>query len=173
MQSYFSSFVVYIEQEMPVHLLNSGENELMTAKDNTTLVQGIYEAINSHQSDPAWFDKASASIAEDFEGINPRGLVRHGVEGFDNHIGNWVRAFPGLQIQVTDIFSTRDHTCAEFIGRGVHTGTLQGPLGEIQPTGKQVEVRFCEVYRFKRGQVASIHTYYDMQDLMRQLGASK
>lgn len=165
--------VVYNGQVMPVLSLNTRKDEAMTAKDNSTLVQGIYEAINSHQSDPAWFDKASASIAGDFEGINPRGLIRHGVEGFNNHIGNWIRAFPGLQVQVTDIFSTRDHTCAEFIGRGVHSGTLQSPVGDMEPTGKQVELRFCEVYRFKRGKIVSIHTYYDMQELMRQLGVSK
>ncbi|TME61642.1 MAG: ester cyclase [Chloroflexi bacterium] len=144
----------------------------MTAKDNTTLVRKLYDAYNNHQSDPAWFDKAAAIIAEDFEGINPRGVSRGGSVGLNTHIGSWIIAFPGCNVEVTNVFSTKDQTVVEFIGRGTHTGPLPGPSGDIPPTGRKAEVRFCEVYRFKNGKIASIHTYYDALDLMRQLGVN-
>ena len=144
----------------------------MTAKDNTTLVRMLYDAYNNHQSDPAWFDKAAAIIAEDFEGINPRGVSRGGSVGLSNHLGSWIIAFPGCNVEVTNVFSTKARTVVEFIGRGTHTGPLPGPSGDIPPTGRKAEVRFCEVYRFKNGKIVSIHTYYDALDLMRQLGVN-
>jgi len=142
----------------------------MTAKDNTTLVRTLYDAYNNHQSDPAWFDKAAAIVAEDFEGINPRGVTRRGPEGLNTHMALWVTAFLESNIEVTNVFSTRDQSIVEFIGRGIHTGPLPGPSGDIPPTGQSAEVRFCEVFRFRKGKIVSIHTYYDALDLMRQLG---
>ena len=100
----------------------------MTAKDNTTLVRMLYDAFNNHQSDPAWFDKAAAIIAEDFEGINPRGVSRGGSVGLNTHIGSWIIAFPGCNVEVTNVFSTKDQTVVEFIGRGTHTGPYQAHL---------------------------------------------
>jgi len=144
----------------------------MTAKDNTTLVRMLYDAFNNHQSDPAWFDKAAAIIAEDFEGINPRGFTRRGPVGLSDHWGIWARAFHDSNVEVTNVFSTKDQTVVEFIERGTHTGPLPGPSGDIPPTGRKAEVRFCEVYRFKNGKIVSIHTYYDALDLTRQLGVN-
>jgi ketosteroid isomerase-like protein len=149
------------------------KDQTMTAKDNERLVRTLYDAYNNHQSDPAWFEKAAASIAEDFEGINPRGVTRRGPEGLQRHWQLWVGSFRESNVEVTNVFATKDQAVVEFIGRGTHTGPLQGPAGDIQPTGRKVEVRFCEVYGFKDGKVVSIHTYYDALELMRQLGVTQ
>lgn len=141
----------------------------MAAKENISLVRRLYKAINTHQSDPAWFDKVAASVLEDFTGINPRGVTRHGAEGLKEHYAAWIRAFPQCDVEVTNVFATKDQAVVEFIGRGTHTGVLQSPAGEIQPTGQKAEVRFCEVFWFREGKVASIHTYYDALELMQQL----
>jgi len=151
-------------------VLATRKDQDMTAKDNERIVRTLYDAYNHHQSDPAWLDKAAAYIAEDFEGINPRGVTRRGPEGFRQHWLIWVGSLPESNVEVMNVFATTDQAVVEFIGRGTHTGPLQGPAGDIQPTGRKVEVRFCEVYQFKNGKVVSIHTYYDAMELMRQLG---
>lgn len=142
----------------------------MSAKENTSLVRKLYKAINTHQSNAAWFDNVAASIAEDFQGINPRGVTRLGPDGLQEHYSQWIIAFPDCEVEITNVFAKKDQAVVEFIGRGVHAGALQSPTGDIQPTGRKAEVRFCEVFRFREGKIVSIHTYFDALDLMRQLG---
>ena len=49
-------------------------------------------------------------------------------------------------------------------------GPLVGPQGEIPPTGKSVDVAFCDVYQFKDGKFTSLRSYFDTATLMGQLG---
>jgi len=144
----------------------------MAAKDNATLVQAHYDVINTHQSDPAWFDKIAPTIAEDFQGINPRGVIRRGSEGLKTHYGQWIIGFPDCVVEVTNFFATKDQAVVEFIGRGIHAGVLEGPTRDIQPAGRNAEVRFCEVFRFRNRKIVSIHTYYDALELMQQLSVN-
>lgn len=58
----------------------------------------------------------------------------------------------------------------EFRGRGTHTGPLVGPMGEIPPTRRQVDIPFCDVVQIKDGKIVSIHLYYDVATMMGQLG---
>src|SRR5437588_3526176 len=75
----------------------------------------------------------------------------------------WVTAFRESNIEVTNVFSTRDQSIVEFIGRGIHTGPLPGPSGDIPPTGQSAEVRFCEVLKtFTR----SMNSYRQTQPCM-------
>src|SRR5436189_2003617 len=100
----------------------------MTAKDNTTLVRKLYDAYNNHQSDPAWFDKAAAIIAEDFEGINPRGFTRRGPVGLSDHWGIWARAFHDSNVEVTNVFSTKDRRSLSLLGEGRTLAPYQAHL---------------------------------------------
>ena len=58
----------------------------------------------------------------------------------------------------------------EFIGRGVFTGVLHSPAGDIPPTGRQFELRFCDVYQFRDRKITRHATYYDALGFMQQLG---
>lgn len=54
---------------------------------------------------------------------------------------------------------------------GTHTGTLKGPDGEtINPTGKHVRLRSCDVATVRDGKIVEHHLYFDEGEFMRQLG---
>jgi hypothetical protein len=52
--------------------------------------------------------------------------------------------------------------------------TLRGPLetpdGEVPPTGRKIEIRFCVVTRAGDGLLIDGREYYDSKTLLTQLG---
>jgi SnoaL-like polyketide cyclase len=62
----------------------------------------------------------------------------------------------------------------DFVLVDVPTGTTSSgrdmPTGDVPPTGRSVEIHFCEVRRIANGKVMSLHSYYDALGFMQQLG---
>jgi len=143
----------------------------MTAQENVALVRSLFDLYNSNQSDPAWLDKSLALIAEDCEVINvPSATTSRGPDGYKELVLFFADAFPGSSTEITDLFTTEDQVAVEFIGRGTNTGPLHLPTGDLPPTGRPLELRFCEVFRIGGGKIVSDHIYFDALGFMQQLG---
>jgi predicted ester cyclase len=143
----------------------------MIAQDTARLVGILYDAYNRRASDPQWLEQAMASYAQNCEVVSiPVGTSLHGPEGLKQFLLGWSTAFPDSQVEVTTLLATEDQAAVEFIGRGTNTGPLQGPAGEMAPTGRKVEVCFCQVHQVRNGKVVSLHQYYDAMGMMQQLG---
>jgi predicted ester cyclase len=143
----------------------------MTAQENIALARSLFDLYNSHQSDPAWLDKTVAALAEDCEIIDvPTGRTLRGPDGYRQIVLFFAEGFPGSRIEMTNIFSTDDQSVIEFTGRGTNTGPLHMPTGDIPPTGRYSELRFCSVNRAQSGKIVSIHQYYDVMTMLQQLG---
>jgi steroid delta-isomerase-like uncharacterized protein len=143
----------------------------MTAQNTVTLVQTLYDLMNNHQSDPAWLDKSLTFFAEECEVIDvPSGMTSRGPEGYKQLILFFEEAFPDSGIEITNLFATEDQAAVEFIGRGTNTGPLHMPTGDVPPTGRAVEMRFCDVYRVSNGKIVSYRSYYNALGFMQQLG---
>jgi steroid delta-isomerase-like uncharacterized protein len=143
----------------------------MTAQHTTTLVQTLYDLYNSHQSDPAWLDKSLAFFAEDCEVIDiPSGATSRGPGGYKQLILFFEEGFPDSSIEITNLFVTEDQAVVEFIDRGTNTAPLHMPTGDVPPTDRAVEMRFCDVYRISNGKIVTYHSYYDALGFMQQLG---
>ena len=143
----------------------------MTAEENVALSRSIIDLYNSHRSDPAWLDKIVAYIAEDFEFVDvPTGRILRGPEGYRQMALFFADGFPDSVLEITNVFATEDQGVIEFTGRGTNTGPLHMPTGDIPPTGKYSELRFCSVNRARSGKVASIHQYFDVMTMLQQLG---
>lgn len=143
----------------------------MISHDAATVVRLTYDLFNARQNDPDWLDKILLQVDPSCEVVNiPTGEVRHGKEGYKEFLQNWSTALPDSRVEVFNVISTSDQAVVEFTGRGTHTGILRSPKGEIQPTGRKVDLRFCDVYRVRNGQIISMHTYYDSLSLVQQLG---
>ncbi len=141
------------------------------AQETVTLVEALYDLYNSHPSDPAWLDKSLAFFAEDCEVIDvPSGVTSRGPDGYQQVILFFEEGFPGSHIEVTNLFASEEQAVVEFIGRGTNTGPLHMPTGEVPPTGRAVELRFCDVYRISKGKIASYRSYYDALGFLQQLG---
>ncbi len=143
----------------------------MTAQENVVLVQSLLDLYNNHQSDPSWLDKSVAAFAADSELLDvPTGRTLPGQDGYKQLALLFAEAFPGSSIELTNAFATEDQVVIEFTGRGINTGPLHMPTGDIPATGRYSELRFCEVYRIKSGKIVSLHSYYDVMTMLQQLG---
>lgn len=138
----------------------------MSAQDNATIIQTLVQAFNNHDA-----DSFAATATEDCETLDvPNGMTFHGPDGWRQFNQGYITAFPDGQIQATSLFTTDDKGVLEFIGRGTNTGPLPSPAGQIPPTGRRVDLRFCSVLQFRNGKVASVHYYYDQLGFLQQLG---
>ncbi|HEX9989321.1 MAG TPA: ester cyclase [Chloroflexia bacterium] len=137
------------------------------ATGNTQVVQDLYEAFNKRGIDRA----ADTMIATNLEWVSvPLGITFEGPEGYKQFVGSWAAAMPDSSVEVKSIVANGDSVAAEFTGRGTHTGTFSTPAGDIPPTGRQVELQFCELLQLKDGKVVRAHTYFDSITMLRQLG---
>ena len=126
----------------------------MTAQENVVLVQSLLDLYNNHQSDPAWLYKSLAFFAEDCEVIDvPSGMTSRGPDGYKQLILFFEEGFPDSGIEIINLFASEDQAVVEFIGRGTNTGPLHMPTGDVPPTGRVVEMRFCDVYRVSNGKI--------------------
>jgi ketosteroid isomerase-like protein len=59
-----------------------------------------------------------------------------------------------------------------FLGK--HTNAITGPNGEaIEPTGKEIRVRECDIATVEGGVITSHRIYFDNLDFMAQLGLTE
>lgn len=129
-------------------------------------VQALYDAFNSRD-----FDRGAELITAEATWVNiATGQSFQGPEGYKQFVRGWSGAFPDSKVVLKKVIIADGHAVVEFQGQGTHTGPLQTPAGPIPPTGKQVDIPFCEILEIKDGHVTSAHTYFDSTTMMRQLG---
>jgi steroid delta-isomerase-like uncharacterized protein len=138
----------------------------MSAGDNAQLVRSVYEAFNTHD-----FDRALSIATPDIEVVAySLGHTFRGLDEFRQFLEGWATAVPNGTIDVLTLLATDEGVAAECGFRGTHTGPLVGPGGEIPPTGRAVDLHFCEIYRVQNGKITGFHNYQDSDTLVRQLG---
>jgi predicted ester cyclase len=139
----------------------------MSIEDNTRIVQNIHPLFNER----AFYSILSEMIAQDVQWTNlPTAQMFRGLEGMREFMQGWVDAFPDATTEDTTAYAGEEFGVTEFIGKCTHEGPLVSPAGEIEPTGRSVEFRLCEVYKFRDGKVVEGHTHFDSLGLMAQLG---
>jgi ketosteroid isomerase-like protein len=81
------------------------------------------------------------------------------------------RAFADLRLELIDRFETPERLVIVFRQRGRHVGPLELPLGEIEATGRDVDVRTIDVLSLRDGRISAVHVVPDNLGLAMQLGA--
>lgn len=138
----------------------------MGAQENAALARKLYESINAHDA-----EAGAALIPENVEWDEvPSGARYRGPQGWRDNFAFWIGAFPDGRVEITNLVAAEDGVVVEYTGRGTNTGPIMGPEGEIPPTGRSVEMRFCDVWDFSNGTLAGGRSYFDMASLMAQLG---
>lgn len=139
----------------------------MTAMETRRLVHAHLEGFNTRESKGL----AESLNTPDARWTNvPAGASYQGPQGYLAFLDSWLSAFPEAKVEVKNVSSGEDWAVAEFRGVGKHAGILKTPAGDIPPTGRAIELPFCEVYRFRGGKIASCNLYFDTGTLVRQLG---
>lgn len=138
----------------------------MSAQENTKIAQTIYEAFNTKD-----VERALAQYAGNVEIVNvPMGMTFHGHTGYRQFIQVWMEAFPDGKVEVTHMVANDKGVVTEFRGRGNQTGPLASPAGPIPPTGRSIDVNFCEVLEIEGGKIVKDRLYFDAATMLRQLG---
>ncbi len=76
-------------------------------------------------------------------------------------------AFPDLRMDAEDVIAEGDKVVQRWTATGTHDGDLMG----IAPTGNRVEFTGMEISRISGGKVAEMREGYDAMGMMQQMGA--
>ena len=140
-------------------------NETSAPNDTKALLEYGIELWNAHNRD-GWvglFDDRAELEA-------PGGLVLSGRAGAERFYDTWNEAFPDSAIQDAVVFGTGGQGAEEAKFGGTHTGTLRSPAGDIPATGKAVLSRYAAVSHVEDGRITSFHMYFDLVEVLAQLG---
>lgn len=141
----------------------------MATQDYTEVAKTHYDAFNARD-----FQRAVTVVDENVQWHNvASGQTFQGIPGYQQFIEGWETAFPDGAVEIQNIVPTDNGVVVEYIGRGTNTGSMETPDGTIEPTGKSIELKFCEVLSIQNGKIADAHLYFDSATMMRQLGLLK
>lgn len=96
------------------------------------------------------------------------------VQGIDNILTawrGWATALPDSNASFDNVSVSGNTVTLELTWRGTQNGPLQTPGGQLPPSGRQIEVRACQLVDVADGKVQAVRHYFDMATLLQQLGA--
>jgi steroid delta-isomerase-like uncharacterized protein len=132
--------------------------------DYSMTMRNAYDRINEGD-----IDGFAALLADDFvEHEETRGLspTKEGVLEF---FRMYRAAFPDLHMAPEDVLTSGDKTVARVRATGTHQGELMG----IPPTGKRVDVQLIDIMQFDdAGSVREHWGVVDMMSMIQQLGVA-
>ena len=134
----------------------------MGAAENRALIQRFYdEGWNANNLDV--YDEL---VTEDFVDHQAIPGLPPGREGFKMLNSMFRAAMPDVWVTVDDVITDGDKVAARWTSTGTHQGDLFG----IPPTGASVKITATVVYRTENGRLAEGWINRDDFGLMRQLG---
>jgi steroid delta-isomerase-like uncharacterized protein len=106
--------------------------------------------------------------AADYIGHDPtRPEPIRGPAGVKEQVSGYRTAFPDLQIAADEIVAEGDLVVTRWTATGTHEGELFG----VTPTGRQVTATGISIIRVAGGKIVEDWTSWDALGLMQQLGA--
>ena len=89
-----------------------------------------------------------------------------GPDGFAQAVAGYRTAFPDLTLDVQLMVSDGDYVCTRWTSTGTHDGDLMG----IPPTGKHVSVTGLSIDKIQDGKIVESWNEWDNAGMMQQLG---
>jgi steroid delta-isomerase-like uncharacterized protein len=129
------------------------------------------KAFVRRQIDELWnkgnLEAAEECFTSDFVSHDPASPEEiRGPEGFKQNVAAVRAAFPDFHMRIVDQVAEGDRVVTRY----VTTGTQEGELAGIPPTGRRVEVAGMGIDYFRGGKIRESWEYYDVLSLMQQLG---
>ncbi len=94
-----------------------------------------------------------------------------GTAAFTQMCQGWYGGFPDLRHEVLDVIEDGPRAAFTLRITGTHTSTMQTPQGPVPATGKRIDFRAIDVIeRGADGRAVSWHVYFDMLQMLQQLG---
>ncbi|WP_285250459.1 nuclear transport factor 2 family protein [Pseudarthrobacter sp. fls2-241-R2A-168] len=113
----------------------------------------------------------ASSYAADAVAYTPdQGEIR-GRDAISSYLFDLWEAMPDVRYNQMGRYESGNVAIDEGIVIGTNTGPLRMPSGEtMQPTGKEVRIRSCDVATVENGEITSHHFYFDQVEFLSQLG---
>jgi predicted ester cyclase len=116
------------------------------------------------------WDRASEVFTPDVETTEPGAGTMHGLEATVAYGMAFITAFPDGRLHLDAAVESGESIVVEGRFTGTHNGPLVSPAGTIPPTGRKLELSYCDVFKIKNDRIAAHRIYYDRVDFMAQLG---
>ena len=134
----------------------------MAAADNKALASEYFEAFGRND-----FPALQRVVHPDVVYHTAPPGLSPGIEGYRELMAMYKSAFPDLEVTIDDVVAEGDKVAARFSSTGTHQGELMG----IAPTGKEATVTGITISRLRNGKVVEEWTNWDTLGMLVQLGA--
>ena len=136
----------------------------MGSRENTETFTKWIEAHRAHD-----LDTMLTFVTDDITIQSAAGADMPPAKGKDEARHHWqtiYNSFPDMRMDAVDLTSEGDTLFAEIS----HGGTMEGPMGPKQPTGKSYRTQGAFRFNFSDGKIRSILSYWDTAAMAKQLG---
>jgi len=111
-------------------------------------------------------DAVEQFVAPDHQNHDPTApAVPAGPKGVRQLVQEYREAFPDLHFEIEEIFASGDRVAHRWTMSGTHEGEIM----DVAPTGRRVNVSGIEINRIARGKVAESWAVSDSSGLREQL----
>jgi steroid delta-isomerase-like uncharacterized protein len=127
-----------------------------------TLVDELLDAWNNH--DP---DRVAAFCCPEYEGMDvSEAGMQYGPEAMRNTARRYLTAFPDLHFTGQGVVAEGDEIVLSWTAQGTH----RGPLMNIPPTGRAIDLRGVSMLTLRNGKVARAFYMWDVAGMLRSIG---
>lgn len=115
-----------------------------------------------------WWNTGDVAVADELYAPD---YERHGLDGASDVaavkalVGMYRAAFPDLHFEVEDAITDGDRVAIRWWG----TGTHQGPLRGLEPTGRSIAMPGVDILRIRDDRLVESWAVYDRMELRSQL----
>jgi steroid delta-isomerase-like uncharacterized protein len=139
-----------------------GDSEVHVAeRGNETLVRRAFELFNQ------WDAGRLAEFYAPDAVLYSSGQETRGIDALTQAFASYYVALPDFHSNLQDLVASGDRVVSRSINTGTHDGDLEG----IPPTGKTVEFSSMSLYRVEGGKIIEQWSEADLLGLMQQIGA--
>lgn len=136
----------------------------MSKEQNTKAQERLGELLANH--DVEHLDEVFDTNVVDHD---PAPGQAAGVEGIKQFWTGFFTAFPDAALSPETLVADDDNVVVAF----TITGTHDGPLMGVQPTGKSISVRGIQIGRFEGGKLVERRGATDQLGILQQIGAAQ
>ena len=125
-------------------------------------VKSLTKAWNSHE-----LEQVLPCYSEEYEGVDiGEAKIQHGREAVREMLLRYWKAFPDLRFTVRSTVAEGNRIAISWLAEG----TQQGPIMNIPPTGRKVEIRGVSIIDVKDGLVVHGEYIWDLAGMLRHMG---
>ncbi len=134
----------------------------MSREQNIAAQEKFAEGVNSGNLD-VFYEVMSPEVVDH----DPAPDQGPGPEGFKHFFETLRVAFPDLEVTPERMTATDDDIALAYTMRGTHQGEFLG----VAPTGRRVEARGCQIFRFENGKMVERWGSSNELGILHQIGA--